>query len=132
MGVVDKNPEVKIYAPAGFKATWRKFLEICERDGVSASHLVRVWVEGYVARKDPGNPQRPLTAFVEGHGDELLARRSEMLKGFVELAARAYGEVNYGDIVDDLKASGWPGYNRAEVADSMAEELKKMGVKVWR
>ncbi len=56
-----KSNEVKIYAPLHFKATWKKFLEICERDGQSASELVRIWVEGYVQRKDPGNPQRPLT-----------------------------------------------------------------------
>ncbi|GAH48039.1 unnamed protein product, partial [marine sediment metagenome] len=62
--------QFKIYGPPHFVPTWEKFLEICERDGQSASSLIRIWVEGYVHRKDPGNPQRPITAYAPGHEDE--------------------------------------------------------------
>lgn len=123
--------QFKIYGPAHFRATWERFLEICERDGQSASELIRVWVEGYVARKDPGNPQRPLTAFVDGHQDELASRRSDVLKELLEYAGKGpYREVKYKDIIDQLKARGWPGHTRVDVAYSIEDDLKKFGVRV--
>ena len=101
MGV--KSKEVKIYAPAHFKPTWEKFKKICDRDGTSASEQVRIWVEGFVARKDPGNPQRPLTAFVEGHPDEQAARYSGLLQELLTIAQNRGGEIRYSMIVRALR-----------------------------
>lgn len=128
MGV--KSKEVKIYAPAGFKPTWVKFLAICERDGTSASEQIRIWVEGFVARKDPGNPQRTLPAFVKGHPDELAARRSDVVKTFLAQAERTGGWVRRRDIVDELRAKGWPTRMRDAVTSSLVKDLKLLGVDV--
>ena len=126
-----KRRAVEIYAPAGFKATWRKFLEICKRDGVSASHLVRVWVEGYVARKDPGNPQRPITAFVEGHDDELTARRSDLVKHLLVEADKRGGYLNYSLVVQAYRERHHlPGFRLVAMAKSMCQDLAKLGVKI--
>ena len=125
-----EDRKVAIYATPGFKATWRKFLEICERDGVSASHLVRVWVEGYVARKDPGNPQRPLTAYVEGHEDELTLKWSDVLKDLVARAERAGGELRYKDVVVEIRAQGVTGPMIVTRAESMASSLRAVGVAI--
>ena len=48
-----KSKEVKIYAPESFKATWQKYLEICERDGTNASREIRKFVESQVAKRAP-------------------------------------------------------------------------------
>lgn len=125
-----KSREVKIYAPAGFKATWQKFLEICDRDGDSASQLVRKWVEGYVARKEPGNPQRPLTAFVEGHEDQVAMRRSSILKELMGFAIHREGEVSHRDVVDLYRGLGIPGFQLVNLVESMEADLKKLGVVV--
>ena len=125
-----EDRKVAIYATPGFKATWRRFLELCERDGVSASHLVRVWVEGYVARKDPGNPQRPLTAFVEGHDDELTLRWSEILKDLIARAEHIGGELRYRDVVATIRAQGVTGPMILAKAESMAKSLRALGVNI--
>ena len=128
--MAEKNPEVKIYAPAHFKATWKKFREICERDGQSASELVRIWVEGYVARKDPGNPQRPLTAWAPGHRDEEKRQEQDFFAWLTEYADNRRNEVPYRQIVDLLKDMGVPPSRRPTLAGELATRLTKAGVKV--
>jgi len=129
--VVDKNPEVKIYAPAHFKATWKKFLEICERDGQSASELVRIWVEGYVARKDPGNPQRPITAYAPGHEDEYARLQQEIFSKLLGVAENRGGYLPWLRIVDELKPL-LSGHARVDAAEKLARRLTKAGVRVVR
>ena len=129
--MVDKNPEVKIYAPAHFKATWKKFLEICERDGQSASELVRIWVEGYVARKDPGNPQRPITAYAPGHEDEYARLQQEIFSKLLGVAENRGGYLPWLRIVDELKPL-LSGHARVDAAEKLARRLTKAGVRVVR
>ncbi|MBA7702355.1 hypothetical protein ES703_111119 [subsurface metagenome] len=126
-----KHDTVNIYAPAWFKATWKKFLEICERDGVSASHLIRVWVDGYVKRKDPGNPQRPLTAYVPGHEDALALNLPEILSKLELYASSQRNELDWSIINDELKPYVH-GAARMRATDNIIRELKKRGIKVWR
>ena len=126
-----KNPEVKIYAPPHFKATWRKFLEICERDGVSASHLIRVWVEGYVQSKDPGNPQRPITAWMPGHEDEKVLRYKEIVDKLVLIASRRQNEVAWWMIIAELRPY-LEGAARVSEAERISRDLTRRGVKVYR
>ena len=132
MGVRDRNPSIKIYAPPHFKATWRKFLEIARRDGQSASELIRIWVEGYVARKDPGNPQRPITSWVPGHEDEQAIQFQELVKKLHAIASLKLGELSWWTIMEELEEAGYaPGRPRMHAAERIARELHRRGVKVW-
>ena len=127
-----KDRKVSIYAPPRFKATWRKFLEICERDGQSASELIRIWVEGYVARKDPGNPQRPLTAWTPGHPDEEARQTQDLFAWLSEFAEERMGEVSYRDIIRVLREAGVPSTRVATIAKNLARMLSKAGVSIFR
>ena len=120
----------KIYGPAHFRATWEKFLEIAHRDGQSASELIRVWVEGYVARKDPGNPQRPLTSWVEGHEDQEALEEKELLAWLSEYAEERGGKVLYRHIVEVLRGTGVPPVRRAAMAEDLARRLTKAGFSI--
>jgi hypothetical protein len=126
-----KSNEVKIYAPDHFKATWRKFLEICERDGQSASELVRIWVEGYVQRKDPGNPQRPLTAWTPGHEDQEALALQEVYDKLLRIAEDRGGDLEYRRVLGELSCH-LSDKQLATGVDEMAWRLQKAGVKVWR
>jgi len=126
-----KDDKVSIYAPVGFKSTWKKFLEICERDRVSASHIIRVWVEGYVQRKDPGNPQRPLTAYVPGHEDELALNLPEILRKLEAYASSQRNELAWSIIQEELKPY-LQGVARVRAAEGVCEELRSRGIKIWR
>jgi len=130
--VARRDKKVAIYAPAHFKATWRKFLEICERDGVSASHLVRVWVEGYVQRKDPGNPQRPITAWAPGHDDQVSLEAQELYARLYEYVDRRGCDLTYKFIMNNLYDSGVPAVRRPGLADQLAMRLTKDDVRVLR
>lgn len=123
-----KSNEVKIYAPVGFKATWAKFLTICERDNQSASEIIRIWVEGYVARKDPSNPQRPITAFVKGHKDEEAAVRSSLIQELLDYATRRGMMVKHSVIVDLVRENTFKGPGRLAVIKAIVFDLKKLGV----
>jgi hypothetical protein len=126
-----KSNEIKIYAPDHFKATWKKFLEICERDGQSASELVRIWVEGYVQRKDPGNPQRPLTAYAPGHEDEQARRMQEAYTRLRAHAADNGGEISFRRILRELEPH-FTGRLKITTAGELEQRLLRGGVKVWR
>jgi len=130
--VVDKNPEIKIYAPPRFKATWRKLQEICERDGQSASEIARILIEGYVRQRDPGNPQRPLTAWTPGHRDEEARQAQDIFAWLAEYAEERGGWVPYREILTALRDSGVPPARRPDLADDLARRLSRAGVRVLR
>ena len=125
-----KRKQFKIYGPAHFRSTWEKFLAICARDGTNASREIRIFVEGQVARRDPGNPQRTIETFVEGTEDHEAAKRSDKVKQYLEVAIMGGGEVKYRRIVDDMKADGVDPHMRKILAGSMADDLKKLGVAI--
>ena len=122
---------VFIYAPAHFRATWKKFLDILEREGKTGSQEIRIWVEGYVRRKDPGNPQRPLTAWVPGHEDELALQFQEIIDKLHKIASRRQGELTYWMIINELKPHV-QGAALVRAAERVARELAAQGVKVYR
>ena len=126
-----KDDKVSIYAPTWFKSTWKKFLEICERDRVSASHLIRVWVEGYVRRKDPGNPQRPLTAYVPGHEDEFALKLPEILRNLENYALMHQNELSCSMIFESVKHYDL-GMATYQAVDEISQELGRRGIRVWR
>ena len=94
---MSRDRKVAIYAPAHFRATWIKYLEICERDGTNASREIRRFVQGQVARRDPGNPQTPLTAFVEGHEDEFAEEVRTLLREHWKAESEKLGDWGRND-----------------------------------
>ena len=60
--------------------TWRKAMELAKRDGLKISNIVAELLEEWIRRKAPGNPQRPITAYVRGHRDHLTRIRKEALR----------------------------------------------------
>jgi len=125
------NEQHEIYAPPRFEGTWKKFQEICERDGQSASGLIRVWVEGYVHRKDPGNPQRPITAYAPGHEDEYARMQQEIFDKLLGVAEDRGGYLPWGRMLDELKPF-LSGHARVDAAEKLARRLTKAGVRVVR
>jgi len=119
----------EIYAPAHFKPTWNKFLEICERDNQSGSELIRIWVEGYVHRKDPGNPQRPITAYAPGHRDEYARQEQDIFSKLLGVAEDRGGHLPWLRIVEELKPF-FSGQARVDAAEKLARRLTKAGVRV--
>ena len=125
-----KRKQFKIYGPAHFRSTWERYKAICARDGTNMSEQIRIFVEGEVARRDPGNPQQPITAYVEGHDDQLAMRRSTILKELIAFAASREGELHHRDVVDVYRLQGLPGYQLPNLVESMEVDLKKLGVEV--
>jgi len=121
----------EIYAPPRFEITWKKFLEICERDSQSASELIRIWVEGYVHRKDPGNPQRPLTAYAPGHEDEHARLQQEIFNKLLGMAEDRGGNIHWRDIIEELKPI-LIGHARVDAAEKLGRRLTKAGARVTR
>ena len=123
-----KSRFVNIYAPVGFKSTWQKYLEICDRDGTNASREIRKFVEGQVARRDPGNPQTTLGTYVEGHEDEIAARRSDLVKELIKRAMLQGGELRYREVLE--KFMDVKGHKRVVLTESMCGDLEKLGVHI--
>ena len=126
-----RGKKYQFYGPAHFKPTWKKFLEICERDSQSASELIRVWVEGYVVRKDPGNPQRPITAYAPRHEDEYARLQQEIFSKLLGVAENRGGYLPWLRIVEELKPL-LSGQARVDAAEKLARRLTKAGVRVVR
>ena len=124
-----KRRVIEIYSPDHFKATWKKFLEICKRDGQSGSGLIRVWVEGYVHRKDPGNPQRPITAYAPGHEDEYARLQQDIFSKLLGVAENRGGHLRWLRILEELEPL-LSGQARVDAAEKLARRLTKAGVRV--
>ena len=126
-----KRKQFKIYGPDHFSPTWRKYLEICKRDGRSASEEIRIFVEGQVRGRDPGNPQRPITAYAPGHRDQVVLHEQEVFKKLEALAVENRGEIRWSRIIEELGGTltGQPLVNAAE---KLAHRLHKAGVKIVR
>lgn len=127
-----EGKQYEIYAPPGFMPTWRKFLEICERDRQSAGELIRIFVEGQVRGRDPGNPQRPLTAWAPGHRDAEKRQEQDFFAWLTEYADNRRNEVPYRQIVDLLREMDVPPSRRPTLAGELATRLTKAGVRVVR
>ena len=127
-----EGKQYEIYAPSHFKPTWAKYLEICERDGRSASEEIRIFVEGQVRGRDPGNPQRPLTAWAPGYRDAEKRQEQDFFAWLTEYAENRRNEVPYRQIVDLLREMGVPPSRRPTLAGELATRLTEAGVRVVR
>ena len=65
---------MKVYVPAEFYQTLKKARIIARREGRSLSDLVRDLLRDYVRKHEPGNPQLPLSRWVEGEKSQLKER----------------------------------------------------------
>jgi len=106
-------------------------MAMMKADGKNVSQELRIWIEGYVARHDPGNPQLVLTAFVPGHEDELASSWSGMLKELLARAEHLGGDLSYDEVLEVFKDQGVVGPRLPSRAKSMARGLEKLGVKIW-
>ena len=126
-----KRKQFKIYGPTHFRSTWEKFLAICERDGTNASKEIRQFVEGQVAKRNPGNPQKTIGSFVEGHEDELAAKRSDFIKAMILEAEKRSGSLTYSVVVRFFRETRQVhGYRIVPLVKSICEDLKKLGVTI--
>jgi len=88
-------------------------------------------VEGQVAKRDPGNPQPPLTAFFEGHEDVTAKRRSDTIKELLIDADKRGNELTYAHVARAIREASNPlGYMIPVLAKSMCEDLVKLGVTI--
>lgn len=124
-----KNKQFKIYGPAHFSKTWKKYLEICSRDGRSASEEIRIFVEGQVRGRDPGNPQRPITAYSPGHRDQVVLQEQEIFKKLEAVAEEARGMIRWSQILEEL-GDTFTGQRLVKAAEKLARRLHKAGVRV--
>ena len=127
MGV--KSREVKIYVPDHFKETWAKYLEICRRDGRSASEEIRLFIKGQVKKRDPGNPQRPITAYSPGHRDHVVLLQKELFTTLQAMAMEDRGQLRWSQILEGLDGS-LTGKPLVDAARKLARQLHKAGVRV--
>lgn len=126
-----QSKEVKIYCPVGFRATWEKYLAICKRDGTNASREVRIYVEGQVARRDPGNPQTTMESHIPGTEDAMAKRRSDTIKELLIAADARGGELTYAHVVKAIREASNPlGYMIPVLARSMCKDLEKLGARI--
>jgi len=55
-----------IYIPPEIEHTWKKFKEICQREGTGPSEKIREYIVEYVRIHEPGNPQVQIASFLPG------------------------------------------------------------------
>jgi hypothetical protein len=114
-----------------YKPYWEKLKEMCSRERVSVSKIVNELIVDYVTKHDPGNPQRPLTAYAPGHEDEQALRMQEAYARLVNYAADNGGNIPRTRIVRELGAH-LAGRPKVDAVDRMEQRLIEDGVKVWR
>jgi len=66
---VGQSKLLHLYVPQEYAIIVKKAREIARREGRSLSNLVMDLLRDYVRIHEPGNPQLPLTRFVEGAED---------------------------------------------------------------
>jgi len=100
---------------------------MARRDGKSASEIIRIWIEGYVRRKDPSNPQRPLTVYDPSHEDAKIAKGNGVYSEILSYAKKHRGEVNKKMLFQFLEVIESPKLRIAKSKD-IIERLKDDGV----
>ncbi len=108
---------------------WEKAKKIAQRDGYKLSNILEELLENWVRAKDPGNPQRPITAYMDGHPDRITAIRQEALKQAREIAEWR-GEITFTQILNLLREIPYP--TKYQEAEKIASQLYKEGFRVWR
>ena len=130
MGFKREKKTCVFYCPPGFEATWKKFKEILKADGKNMSQELRIWIEGYVKRHDPGNPQRPLTAWSPGHEDQEKLQEQDLYTWLFEYADERMGEVQFKHIIRVLRETSFPPKRIADMASDIARRLSKAGITI--
>ena len=70
-------------------------------------------------------------SFMEGHQDQVAARRSDTIKTLLIDADKRGGELTYTHVAQAIRAASSPlGYRIPVLARSMAKDLEKLGVRI--
>ena len=109
---------------------WKKFRELAFRDRMSMSGLIEGFIKDWVHRKDPGNPQRPLTAWSPGHEDQEKLQEQELYTWLFEYADERVGELPYKHIIRVLRETSFPTKRIADMASDIARRLSKAGITI--
>ena len=128
--MVERKTNYQFYAPETFRATWKKFQELIKRDGGSPSAELRIWIEQYVRGHDPGNPQRPITAYVMGTPDEWAERYKVLEAELIAQAERHQGWIYYREIRDLCAKWVESGKRRVEWINKLVAVMRSRGFKV--
>jgi|GEM_PF-4758920 len=123
-------PYFSFYAPAWFKETWRRFLEIAKREGRNASIILREFVKSYVEIHWPGNPQTRLTSFTEGGPAEKAAIEGRIRLTLKGRAERGY-ELHFIDILQACRAEGLRPREAHAMAERIYRWLREQKIIVW-
>ena len=118
-----------IYIP---EELWKKFCEIVRRDRDKMSGVIEGLVRDWVHRKDPGNPQRPLTAWDPGHEDQEKLQEKELYTWIYEYADEHGGEIYYKNIIRILREAEVTKTRIAAMTVDFAKRLSKDGIGVVR
>ena len=105
-------------------------MELAKRDGLKISNIVAELLEEWIRRKAPGNPQRPITAYIRGHRDHLTRIRKEALRRAEEMAGWRR-EIEFREIRELLREVP-DSRTRNIISEEIARELSRRGVRVWR
>lgn len=131
VAVLTSRNRVEIYCPVGFGATWKKFREMAERDGQNASLLVRIWIERYVAIKDPSNPQRPLEQFDPTFVEYHEAQKDCVSAYLMNKAQNQNNVIKWSQIIYEYRDLPII-KTRIKRAEEMVQVLKKKGLIIMR
>lgn len=130
-GMKGAQSNVGTFYVGAYKPYWKMFKEMCSRDRVSVSKILNELIVDYVTKHDPGNPQRPITAYAPGHVDERALRVQEAYARLVNYAMDNGGNIPRSRIIRELGAH-LAGRPKMAAADRMEHRLIEDGVKVWR
>jgi len=112
-----------------FEEEWSKFREILDRDGTNASAVLRSWIRDFNRRKAPGNPQRTITAFIQGHQDFMEILKREVLEECLKQAHKRSNEIEFSKIMGLLRERNCP---NVDIGNWIAGELFRLGIRIWR
>jgi len=99
MREINEQGKLTFYAGRDFLPIYLKLKRLAQLDDVSVSALIREILTQYVKAHEPGNPQRPLTAWVPGHKDEMALLRQATIETLLEFARLHDDEVFWRDIL---------------------------------
>lgn len=109
---------------------WKKFKEYTARDRYKMSNLIEEFIREWVHEHGGINPQRPLTAYVEGHPDEEKLQEQQLYAWLREFAMERRVEIRYKTIVQTLREAQVPRARINALAKDIAARLKKDDITV--
>ena len=111
---------------------WQTFIQLCKREGTTASRRLTHYIIQYVGEHDPGNPQTTMPSYApEGHItiSQIVGRiRQQSL----EYSRKRNNEIRMKIIEEFVRDSNIKPRERLNVSDGIVSWLKKQNVSVWK